>query len=303
LALRVGLTTRVGEIGQIGLAGLSFANTVADTDYLGFVVVYCIHKRSERARAAIVTVVRAFYVVDDRGIRSSRTGPFDVEIGLVNVGGHDTRVAPLDLNRQVQGREPSEIAEGHDVILVVVIAVGGEVGLANDADGLTGAVEAGRGYASAGHSIGIRRQVVDSREIAGSEEVVARYRRSNPRLRLDAPGMRRKIVQPGHTCDHSGKGVGDGNVVRGGKMRLATDHVIVNGRVEGSFDLSGGPVERNPIAAAGNLVDGEALRGEPGGKSGDIGLSDAEAVGEFFGSEPLVIVGRAGVLLLDKQLV
>ncbi len=130
--------------------------------------------------------------------------------------------------------------------------------------------------------------------------VMEEVRRGRPAV---LRGRRWQIVQAGDAGNDAGKCLGDGYVGRGGKMRLATDQVIVNGRVEGGFDLSGGAVECNPVAAASNLVDGEALRGEPGGKGDDIRRSDAEAVGEFLGREPFVIVGRAGVLLLDEELV
>ena len=57
--------------------------------------------------------------------------------------------------------------------------------------------------------------------------------------------------------------------------------------------LRGDPAECDPVAAVRDGVDGEALRGQPRGQGDDVLRSDAEAVGEFLGSQPFVIVGRA----------
>ena len=86
-------------------------------------------------------------------------------------------------------------------------------------------------------------------------------------------------------------------------MQGAVDEVIVDRRVESSFDLRGDAAERDPGAAAGDVVNGEALRYEPCGDDIYIGLGEAEAVAEFLGRKPLVIVGRSTVLLLGEKLV
>ncbi len=86
-------------------------------------------------------------------------------------------------------------------------------------------------------------------------------------------------------------------------MRLAGNEVVVDGRTQGSFYLRGDTAEYDESTAACDGVDGEALGCEPGGCGVNVGLSEAEAVGELLRREPLVIVERIGVLLLGKKLI
>ncbi len=55
-------------------------------------------------------------------------------------------------------------------------------------------------------------------------------------------------------------------------------------------------------AAGAHLDIGEAARGEPVGDSLDVGIGGTELFAELIGRQPLVIVGRAFVLLLIEQL-
>ena len=86
-------------------------------------------------------------------------------------------------------------------------------------------------------------------------------------------------------------------------MSLTPDQVVVDGGAECRLHLRGGSTKCNPVAAAGDLFDGEALRVEPGGNRHHVSLGQAEAVAKLFGREPFVVIGRVAVLLLGKQLV
>ena len=51
-----------------------------------------------------------------------------------------------------------------------------------------------------------------------------------------------------------------------------------------------------------DVVDGEAVRLEPGFGGGDVGVGDAEAGGEVFRSEPVMEERRPRVGLLSEEL-
>ncbi len=70
---------------------------------------------------------------------------------------------------------------------------------------------------------------------------------------------------------------------------------------EGGFELRGGAVDRDPGSASGDGGNGESFGLQPRRDLIDIGLRDAEAVGELFGSEPALVIGRAGCLLIGEK--
>ena len=64
---------------------------------------------------------------------------------------------------------------------------------------------------------------------------------------------------------------------------------------EGLLNLRCGAGEGDAVAAAGETVDGEAVRLKSGFGGGDVGVGDAEAGGEVYGCEPLMVERRCGI--------
>ena len=72
--------------------------------------------------------------------------------------------------------------------------------------------------------------------------------------------------------------------------------------LEGAADVGGGAAEADEDAAGRDPFDVQALGLEPGGDGGDVGVGEAEALANFGGGEPVVVVGRGGVLLVGEEL-
>src|SRR5277367_132003 len=72
--------------------------------------------------------------------------------------------------------------------------------------------------------------------------------------------------------------------------------------VEGLLNLGYVSGEDNDIARLRHLVDGKALRLQPRGDSGKVGVADTVLLAELRGREPLAVVGRIGVLQVAEIL-
>ncbi len=133
----------------------------------------------ERAEGSVTTIVGVLDHIDQVGIGRDATSPLNVKIGFVHIArdqpgiavrGHDDN---LEVRSRDQARQSGKIAKGDQVVLLAVntgrtgvVAVRGEIGLSDDRDGLTGAIQARRRSTSAGHAAGVRRQIVNRGEIA-----------------------------------------------------------------------------------------------------------------------------------------
>jgi len=71
---------------------------------------------------------------------------------------------------------------------------------------------------------------------------------------------------------------------------------IVDLGAEGVADLGGGGTDVDDHSVFVGLIDGEAARGEPALDGVEILLVDAVAGGELFGREPVMVVGRRGIV-------
>jgi len=85
-------------------------------------------------------------------------------------------------------------------------------------------------------------------------------------------------------------------------MLFPFHHVLANRDLEGRLNLRRGPGKFNHASALADVVNAKSVRGEPSGDGLDISVSRAKPTTEFFGREPLVIVGRRFVLLFLEQL-
>ena len=156
-----------------------------------------------------------------------------------------------------------------------------------------------------------REDVVDSGEVVGRDDVegVVLDRDLEARLPLffvvvegDGFGLRvararEEIVERGDARDYGSERGGDLRVAHVGDVTVAVgEREIVNLGVERVADLSGGGADVDDHAVSVGLIDGEAARGEPTLDGVEILLVDAVAGGELFGSEPVMVVGRRGIV-------
>ena len=93
-----------------------------------------------------------------------------------------------------------------------------------------------------------------------------------------------------------------GNLGGISKAGLAVDPILVEFGAEDAFHLRRSPAEEDPGTGAGETVDGQALRFQPGRHFGEVVRAHAKTSGILLWSQPLVIVRRVGVLLLLQQL-
>ena len=219
--------------------------------------------------------------VDDLSAARDGVGPFDVEVGFHDVAVEPRVVADQDLYGVVV-RQIELLAEGADVGEV-------ESGIADDGDSLAVAIDAG----------GIEGgDVVDGGEVVGHQGVVAL---GGSVLGADDIGAELEIVEAEESADQVFERDGNGGFVHIGEMGFAIHAVVMKAGAEGAGCLIGGAAEIDPVAAAGDIVDLETLRFEPGGYLGNVMRAEAEAVAELFGGEPLVVVGRPGKLLFGEK--
>ena len=180
--------------------------------------------------------------------------------------------------------------------LVLMLAQQVNVGLANDCQRLSRAVDA--------RSVK-RADVVDGFDVTGCEEGHVAAGDGESVVGLPALEIRfpRKIAQPANSGHHAGERGGNRGRSGVGKARVSVGVEVVYLGLEGLLGLRGGSAEDDPIAAAGDILNPEALRLEPGGELLNVVGAEAEAVGILLGCEPLVIERRVGILLLRQKLV
>src|SRR6185437_14983423 len=118
---------------------------------------------------------------------------------------------------------------------------------------------------------------------------------------LHVERLRNEVGKSIDACDDGFEG--RGNARRGGigEMRLPVDGVSMDLRLERAADGARGSAEGDPVPAASDIMNPEALALKPGAHLGYIGVGGAEALAELPGRKPLVIVGRSGVLLFGEK--
>ena len=109
-------------------------------------------------------------------------------------------------------------------------------------------------------------------------------------------------VEAANGLDGGANGRGDHGVGVDGEALRAADGVVVHLGLEGAADVGRGAAESDKDAAGRDPVDVQALGLEPAGDGGDVLVGEAEALAHFGGGEPVVIVGRGGVLLVGEKL-
>ena len=84
-------------------------------------------------------------------------------------------------------------------------------------------------------------------------------------------------------------------------MDLAVQVVPMDLSVQGILHLLGRAAESNKRAASGHVVDGKALRLQPGDSLIDVAPAKTEAIRILLRRDPLVVVWREWVLLFRQQ--
>ena len=196
------------------------------------------------------------------------------------------------------GGEPKFRAEGSPVGRRV------DVGVFDDDDGLALAGVAGAKEWG---------QVVDGSEVAGDDSfiraaaggvgVVRALQRGGAAVNVDVRGLHsllhgvgKEVVEADYAGDHTDQSGGDGRIHRIGDVRDAVDGEVVQGGMEGRFNCGCGAGEVNHHAVGIDLVHGEAVGLEPAGDGGDVRRRGTVLLAKLLGGEPLVKVGRVGVV-------
>ena len=170
---------------------------------------------------------------------------------------------------------------------------GEDVGVFDDDDGLALTGDAGAEE---------RIQIVDGGEI-GRNHGLKRGAAGGERIFTAhfVHGARAEIMQRNDADDCRREGFGNFRIAEVGDVAHAIYFEVVNFRAEGFAYLARFAGKIDEDAAGINDVDREAVRFQPGGDGGEIFLRQAEALAEFLGGEPIVIIGRAGsVQLVNK---
>lgn len=85
------------------------------------------------------------------------------------------------------------------------------------------------------------------------------------------------------------------------KMGFPVHDIPMEFGLKSLLDLRRGSVHRQPITAASNPGDGQALRLEPGSDCGKIAIACAESSGELLRRQPMMIFRRRRDLLRGQQ--
>src|SRR5215469_3947805 len=171
-----------------------------------------------------------------------------------------------------------------------------DIGLADDRDLHAGAIDAG-GIES--------RDVVDRRDVVRSQIIVTEpiaILRGRLRRLSYHHGFGSEVFQAAEAVDDALQSFRDGWVCGVRESVFAIDHEMMHLDVECLFDLSNGAAERDPIACASDLDDGEALPAKPLLNFGNVRTAQAKAVAILFRCEPLVVFLGSRVLLIGRQL-
>ena len=106
-----------------------------------------------------------------------------------------------------------------------------------------------------------------------------------------------EVGEVANVGDDAGERGGEGEIGGGSDVVFAVQGVAVERGSEGRGDVGCGAGEGDAVVAGRDAVDGEALGLQPGRGLGDVGVGEAEAGAELGGREPLVVLGRGGILL------
>ncbi len=86
-------------------------------------------------------------------------------------------------------------------------------------------------------------------------------------------------------------------------MELGSAAVVAKVSEERATHLCGCSAKNHESAAAGGGVYSQTLRLEPTHDAHDLCRKGAEAIGEFFGRQPLTVIERGWILLIAQQVV
>ena len=115
-------------------------------------------------------------------------------------------------------------------------------------------------------------------------------------------GTGKEIVQGLDADDDRSEGGGNLRVTHVADVCDTSYDEIVNLGVKGGLDLGCSAAETDRHAIFGDFADGESLAGEPIGDGGDVGRGGTEVGAYLIGGEPLMVVGRIGVVLAGDEL-
>jgi hypothetical protein len=141
--------------------------------------------------------------------------------------------------------------------------------------------------------------------------MVSGFSASAPELRMPSclvygvptgTGPKSKLPETADGFDGGREGCGEDGIRGDGDALDAVDSVAVQFGLECIADLRRGAAEADEGAAGGDPVNVQALGGEPVGNGCDLAGGGTEALAYLCGCEPVVIVRRSGVLLVDQEL-
>ena len=279
---------------------------------------------AERSVPWVTSVLWRDDVVDGRAFGDC-AGPLGVDVGFALVAGDAGVGAVVDDVEVLGAGGGCGVAERKVEELAEVDEVGGiDVGLADDGDGLAGAVDRSRsvpewkhvvdgGEVVRGYAVGDFAAAVDGEGGLdgglGLVRLVLRYERGAVGdsivaevADLVACGAAGKVVERGDAGDNRGEGCGDGGIGGVGEVLAPLNGVAMHVGAEGGADHSGGAAEFDEGAGGVDLDAGEVMVRKPGGDAREVTVAGAEGCTEGLRREPLVIGGGGVVLLLVDEL-
>ena len=224
----------------------------------------------------------------DGGVLGDGARPLHVEVRFALFAAAEVAgVGAIVDEDGVVGRQAEEAAE-------ILHVAEGDVGAADDGDGLPAAVDAG----------GVERvDVVDLREVGGGDVVARAAGVVRNRLEAVIHRLPPEVVQRDDAADDVGEPARDRRVLGVGGVELAVDVEFVDLGLEGALDLADAAAEVDPAAPGGDLLDRESASPEPRIDLGEVLIGDAEARPELRRREPQVVLRRARIVKLGEKTV
>ena len=143
--------------------------------------------------------------------------------------------------------------------------------------------------------------MVDRGKVCGSNEVVPSLMRSEVRLHRDpSPGTGTKIFKSPDAQHHAGDRLWNIDLGGIGETQLIVHQVAMKLGVERTLNLGRSTAEKYPGAGAGVAIHRQALRLQPGGNFGEVGVAHAKTGGVLFRGQPFAEVRGVRVLLLRQ---
>ena len=216
--------------------------------------------------------------VNDGCIARHRAGPFQVKIRLAHVIAIGSGVGTVENHLRIVGGQVEAAPEVLDIREI-------DIGVPDDGDLLTGAIDAG---------VVKRIQVINGGEIVRGKVVcaaatvvsrVAGGHQPMHRLRIE-------VIESLEATHHAGQSGRNGGLRGGREMRLAFHVVAVNRGVKSAVNEPRRAGERDPVAAASDVVHLQAFGLQPRDDDRDVAGAEAETRGVLLGSQPLVVMGR-----------